>query len=398
MASNALKEFLGIESAISFDMGGTSTDVCRIGSDGVALAGHQILGGRINRVTSMPIQTVGAGGGSIAWLDSGGAMRVGPRSAGAQPGPACYGLGGTEPTVTDANLVLGYMPEAATLGGSLQMDRELALTALSGLGQSIGMEPLEVARGIIEIVDAHMEGAIRSVSVEEGFDPRTSSLIAFGGAGALHATRLARALGMRSVLVPPLAGVFSALGLMMARPRIEVLATLMLSDSDVTVSNSVTELEAEALARFRQINGDKPESVDSYADVRYQGQSHEVSVRYRRDHLGADFDAEHDQRFGFVLEGAGIEVVNVRAVASGISPVTWGWVGSPLAEIARDPDRIELSFAGQVVPGSMWQRDGLPFDLEIRGPGLIVDDSSTILLGIQDLARVLGDGTLEITW
>ncbi len=352
----------------------------------------------MNRVPSMPIRTVGAGGGSIAWLDSGCSLRVGPRSAGARPGPACYGLGGTEPTVTDANLALGYLPATATFGGSLQLDRSLALGALSALGNDIGMGPLDAARGIIEIVDAHMERAIRSVSVEEGFDPRMSSLIAYGGAGALHATRLARALGMKSVLVPPLAGVFSALGLMMARPRVEVLATLMMSDSDVGLPHSVGELEARAVARYREIYRSEPESVDSFADVRYHGQSHEVSVPYRGEHVGADFAAEHKQRFGFVLESPGIEVVNIRAVATGIPPVTWESVESISSGSGPDPARTEGSFAGQGAHGSLWQRSGFACDDEIRGPGLIIDESSTIWLSEQDEARVLRDGTLEITW
>ncbi len=230
VAAAALGRHHGYETVISFDMGGTSTDVSRITGGAPAVAGGHRVGGRINRVPAIPIRTIGAGGGSIAWLDAGGALRVGPRSAGAHPGPAAYGQGGTEPTVTDANLVAGHIPADLALGGTVPLDLGLARDAVGRLAAAAGLSVEAAAAGMLEVVDSHMEHALRSVSVEEGADPREAALVAFGGAGGLHATRLARRLGMKTVLVPPLSGVFSALGLLLAAPRADLARTVMAAE------------------------------------------------------------------------------------------------------------------------------------------------------------------------
>jgi N-methylhydantoinase A len=397
VAADALKIHHRLDSAVSFDMGGTSTDVCRIGPDGVVLAPQQMLEGRVNRVPSMPINTVGAGGGSIGWRDQGGALRVGPHSAGADPGPACYGKGGTEPTVTDANLALGYIPSSATFAGDLKMSRTLALAALSNLGDSLGLSALDTARGIIEVVDAHMERAIRSVSVEEGFDPRESSLIAFGGAGGLHAVRLARSLGMRSVLIPPFSGVFSAVGLLLSKPRIETMATILSTDpSDAGVL--VERLAARALSRYEEMFREPPLEVAPFVDARYVGQSHEVMVPFREGQVSEDFRMEHRRRFGFALDGVAVELVNGRVVATGEPPLTW----AALAEIrvAGPPigKPIEILGVGETVVGTLWRRETLPAGHEMEGPAIVVDNESSTLLEAGDHALVTADGSLEITW
>ncbi|MDH3189827.1 MAG: hydantoinase/oxoprolinase family protein [Acidimicrobiia bacterium] len=398
VAATALRDFHDVGPVISFDMGGTSTDVCRIGREGAAVAPQQVLDGRVNRVPSMPIRTVGAGGGSIGWVDPGGALRVGPRSAGARPGPAGYGLGGVDATVTDANLVLGYIPAGLPFGGGLELDPGLADAALDRLGSTLALSALEAANGILEVVDAHMERALRSVSVEEGFDPRDASLVAFGGAGGLHAVRLARSLDMKSVLVPPHSGVFSALGLLLARPRLEVLETIMSTEDNDNLSAAMETLAARARDRYAEVFGSPPPTVEVSIDVRYQGQSHEVGIRYRPRRVTDDFAGEHHTRFGFVLEGHGLEIVNGRAVAVGEPPITWGDVGSPNPVVSPESTPIEFRVGTESVMASLWRREDLPPGWETEGPALVVDGASTTLLLPGERLRTLVDGTLEITW
>ncbi len=266
----------GIENAISFDMGGTSTDVCLIADGKVDRSSERSVNGLPVRLPMVDLHTVGAGGGSLAWLDRGGALRVGPRSAGADPGPACYGRGGTEPTVTDANLLLGRLPEQ--LAGGLTVDREAAAAAMGGIDPA----------AVVEIVNAEMLRALRVVSVERGHDPRDFALVAFGGAGPLHACALAEELGVTRVLVPELAGVLSAVGLVASEERRD------------RVRSIVAPLE-EA--------GELPEQGE--ADLRYRGQSFELTVPLGPG-LAERFHAAHDDRYGYADRERAIELVAVR--------------------------------------------------------------------------------------
>ncbi|MEX1092209.1 MAG: hydantoinase/oxoprolinase family protein [Acidimicrobiia bacterium] len=396
VAGDSLRRHHRLQSVITLDMGGTSTDVARIGADGVVLAPTQTIGGRVNRVPSMPIHTVGAGGGSIAWVDPGGSLRVGPASAGANPGPACYGLGGRDATVTDANLFLGYMPEETGFSSGLNMSRPLAGKALSRLGRQLGLSDLEVARGIIRVADAHLDRAIRKVSVEEGFDPRRASLLAFGGAGGLHASRLRRALGMQAVLIPPHAGAFSALGLLLSRPRVEQLRSVLADSEDSALVDAAGAIGHDATQRFIDIYGTPPAGTELLVDVRYQAQSHELSIPYRDKHVRADFVDEHRSRFGFDLGGSAVEVVNVRGVAHGEAPIGWD---SVVSSSTVQPERIQKPLwagEGEVV-ADVWRRTTLPPGFELEGPALIVDGTASVLAEPGDRARVLNDGTLEIT-
>ncbi|MEX1037474.1 MAG: hydantoinase/oxoprolinase family protein [Acidimicrobiia bacterium] len=396
VAGDSLRQFHGLESLITLDMGGTSTDVSRIGADGVVLAPTQIIAGRVNRVPSMPIHTVGAGGGSIGWLDPGGALRVGPASAGAHPGPAAYGFGGEDATVTDANLYLGYIPEETGFSSGLNMSRALAGVALASLGGKLGLSALETAHGILRVVDAHMDRAIRKVSIEEGFDPRPASLLAFGGAGGLHASRLCRALGMRSVMVPPHAGAFSALGLLMSRPRVEQLRSILADSESGEVVDRVGEIGQATTQRFLDIHRKRPGQVQLLVDARYESQSHELSIPFRDGQVRGDFVAEHKSRFGFDLEDTAVEVVNVRGVAYGEAPITWDAVvhGS-----GQEPEQIErpLWIGNQEVVADVWRRTTLPAGFELEGPALIVDGTASVLAEDGDRVRVLDDGTLEIS-
>lgn len=396
VAGDSLRRHHGLQSVITFDMGGTSTDVARIGAEGVVLAPNQTIGGRVNRVPSMPIHTVGAGGGSIAWVDSGGSLRVGPASAGANPGPACYGLGGKEATVTDANLFLGYMPEETGFSSGLNMSRPVAGKALSRLGSQLGLSDLEVARGIIRVADAHLDRAIRRVSVEEGFDPRQASLLAFGGAGGLHASRLRRALGIEAVLIPPHAGAFSALGLLLSRPRVEQLRSIHTDSEDEELVDAAGAIGHDATQCFIDIYDVPPAGTELLVDVRYQAQSHELSIPYRDQHVREDFVDEHRSRFGFDLGDTAVEVVNVRGVAFGEAPIGWD---AAIFSSNRQPERIRRPLwagEGEVV-ADVWRRNTLPPGFELEGPALIVEGTASVLAEPGDRVRVLDDGTLELT-
>jgi N-methylhydantoinase A len=311
----------GLEKAISLDMGGTSTDVCLIEGGKVARAGERMVGGLPLRLPTVDLHTVGAGGGSIVWRDSGGALRVGPESAGADPGPACYGRGGTRPTVTDANLLLGRLPER--LAGGLELDRAAAEGALAGF------DPAEV----VEIVNAEMLRALRVISVERGHDPRDFALVAFGGAGPLHACELADELGIGTVAVPAAAGVLSALGLVASDER---------RDRVVSYVRRLAEID------------ELPDEGE--ADLRYAGQSFELTIP-----LGGDveeaFHRAHEERYGYADRGRPVELVAVRTAEVRPGPELVLPPGEPLE--VSGPAVVELEGATcWIPPGWVGARDG----------------------------------------
>ncbi len=399
IAASAMATAKGHSSVISFDMGGTSTDVCRIGADAVSEADVARGTDRVNRVPSLPVRTIGAGGGSIAWLDRGGALRVGPRSAGSSPGPAAYGHGGVSPTVTDANVALGRIPAVIRFGGSIPIDLAAASHALDTLGATLGLNTNEVAAGVIEVVDAHMERALRSVSVEEGADPRRSALVAFGGAGGLHALRLARELGMSTVLVPPLSGVFSALGLLMATPRSDVTATVMLAEGSEQIRPVATEIEERASQSFRDDHQADGVESSSRGDVRYAGQSHELTVTLEAGWvaLRQSFEAEHQRRFGFIRPDQPIELVNVSAQVLGVAPMRWSDLPR-LGSIPRPtPTSSLVHIDGDSVDVDTYSRGSLPAGFHVTGPALVVDTDAVIWLDRGGHLSVHDDGTLEMS-
>jgi N-methylhydantoinase A/oxoprolinase/acetone carboxylase beta subunit len=303
LAAAAVAEACGYPDAVTFDMGGTSTDVCLVLAGRPAPAAEREVAGLPVRLPSMDIHTIGAGGGSLARLDAGGALRVGPRSAGAVPGPASYGLGGNEPTVTDADLVLGRIPGGATFSGIGALDVDAARVALEGAGVS--------AEGVVTVVDAEMERAIRAVTVERGVDPRPLALVAFGGAGPLHACALAESIGMDAVIVPPRAGVLSAVGLLCAPLQHDVVRSWPTPSEHDGLDDALVALAVQASA---VVGGGA--TVEVALDCRYEGQSHELTV--------ATVDAfadEHRRRNGYARPGAPIEVVALRARASVAAPI-----------------------------------------------------------------------------
>lgn len=305
-AAAAVAAAAGWPDAVTFDMGGTSTDVCLVLGGRPEPAAEREVGGYPIRLPSLDVHTIGAGGGSIARIDAGRALVVGPESAGAAPGPACYGLGGELPTVTDANLVAGRLPADAELPGIGRLDRDAAERALDRAGVT--------ADGVLAVVDANMERALRRVSVERGVDPRGLALVAFGGAGPLHACALADALGMPAVVVPARAGVLSAVGLLGSARQHDVVRSWpdpsVLDGLDAALAALADEAVAEVGGRAPGV------TVSTALDCRYAGQSHELTVA-----TVSDFEAEHERRNGYRRPGHPVEVVALRARAQVAPPL-----------------------------------------------------------------------------
>jgi N-methylhydantoinase A/oxoprolinase/acetone carboxylase beta subunit len=307
LAACAAAVAAGFPDAVTFDMGGTSTDVCLIRDGRPQPAAQRTVAGFPIRMPSLDVHTIGAGGGSIAGIDPGGALVVGPASAGADPGPVCYGRGGDQATVTDADLLAGRIPADGGLPGLDRLDVKAAQWVLDSAGLT--------AAGIIDVVDANMVRAVRRVSVERGVDPRGLALVAFGGAGPLHACALADALGMSAVVVPARAGVLSAAGILTGPRQIDVVRGWT-DPKDLTgAEHAVAGLAVETGNRL-SVEGEDP-TVETALDCRYAGQSHELTVA-----TVADFEAEHRRRNGFARPGAPIEVVALRASARLRSPVS----------------------------------------------------------------------------
>ena len=342
----------GIPDAISFDMGGTSTDVCLIRGGVAGRSAERRVGGLPLRLPQLDIHTVGAGGGSIAWLDSGGALRVGPQSAGADPGPACYGRGGELPTVSDANLVLGRLDARVPLPGGLRLDVRAARAALRTVAEPF-KSVRAAAEGVIAVANAEMVRAIGVVSVQQGHDPRELELVAFGGAGPLHACEVADSLGMRAVIVPAAGGVLSALGIAAGeRRRVSVRS----------VMQPLAEFVAALPAPPRPPRGG---TVEIECELRYRGQAHELTVPLRPPAtLERRFHARHRERYGFDDHDAGIEVVSVRT--STIAP-------GPRFELARVA----------AVP-------------VVRGPASVPLEGATLWVAPGWSARRRGDGSWRV--
>jgi N-methylhydantoinase A/oxoprolinase/acetone carboxylase beta subunit len=308
LAASAAAVAAGFPDVITFDMGGTSTDVCLVLGGEPEPAAQRSVAGLAVRQPALDVHTIGAGGGSIARIDAGGALVVGPRSAGAVPGPACYGLGGAEATVTDADLVAGRIAVDASFPGLGALDADASLAALAAAGVT--------AADVIAVVDAAMEQALRVVSVERGVDPRGLALVAFGGAGPLHACALAESLGMAAVIVPPRAGVLSAVGLLQAPRQVDLVRSWPTPRRYVGLSDALASLAVEGAGVVSaHSGGGGVVETECAVDCRYAGQSHEITVA-----AVDDFEAEHERRNGYRRPGTAIEVVALRATARVAAP------------------------------------------------------------------------------
>jgi len=391
--------------AVTFDMGGTSTDVCLIARGRVETARQRAIDGRPLRVPSVAVESIGAGGGSVAWLDAVGALKVGPRSAGARPGPAAYGQGGTEPTVTDANVALGYIRAGLVFGGAIRIDRERALEALGRVGRPLGLDPLETARGILEIADASMLRAIRLVSVQKGYDLRGFALIAFGGAGPLHAGRLAQRLGMPRVIVPALSSVYSAFGCLASDLRYDTVHTFRARLSrlnEEALEQRFSQLEREALAPLLA-DGTPTERivVQRSLDLRYAGQNYELAVPLaagreglRAERIVADFQRLHQARYTYATD-EDVECVNLRVVASvAAPPVAPPPVAAPaVARAAAEQEATFPELGTTRVPVYRREEVGAA---PIGGPAIVEDAHSTIVVFPGQRARADERGNLHL--
>ena len=412
-----LARLIGIKQAIGFDMGGT-TAKCTLVTDGVApIAEGYVIGdefsGQPMQLPVVDIVEVGAGGGSIAWCDDGGGLHVGPRSAGAAPGPACYGCGGAEPTVTDADLVLGRLDGARFLGGGMGLDRAAAETALRDkIGARLGLTTLAAAFGVATIVDNAMSLAVRAVSVNRGIDPRDTVMIAFGGAGPLHAVAIAREIAIPQVVIPRLPGNFSALGMLMAEWRQDFVRTLIgeLGRIDAgAAQRAFAELQASgdaALVRDRLAGG----RFAFAADLRYRGQEHTIAIPVARpEDLTTDtaatverFHAQHDRRYGHAAPDQSIEIVNLRLVVTvpRMEDAILRWLSQPWRpEAPATEQRRPVVFDDPERPDAarvLW-RPALPAGTEIVGPAVIEEPNSTTLLPPGDRAIIDGTGNIVIT-
>ncbi len=395
----AATRLLGInQSAVTFDMGGTSTDVGLVHGRQASRTDQVRIGGRPLLVDSLEIHTIGAGGGSLLWLDDAGTLCVGPESAGADPGPACYGRG-DRPTLTDAHVELGRLPLETPLGGSIQLDPHRSSRALAPLAKSLGVSVRRVALAALQIADAAMERAVKRISLEKGKDPRSLHLFGFGGAGGLHVCRLASRLAMKSALVPLAPGATSAWGMATSDARLDVskgLVTPLDSRGEAELEKQMRGLEKEAIRRLDRELGPGPRALERTLACRYLGQSHELTVPWRRGYRRA-FERLHRESYGFLLPGHALEAVALTCTAvrrfrrPPAAPV------SEPREKVTPAGRCQVWFASrQARSVPIYERSSLPEGHQGSGPCVIRERTATTIVEPGHGFRVLPGGILEI--
>lgn len=413
LSGMVLGNLAGVENLISLDVGGTSADVSVARENRLNFAEEIEIAGQIMKVPAIEIHTVGAGGGSIAWIDSGGALQVGPESAGAVPGPACYGRGGALPTVTDANLVLGRLNPEYFLGGRMEVDGQISRKVIrEKIAEPLGMSLLEAAEGIIRVINAVMAKAIRRLSVEKGYDPREFTLVCFGGGGPLHAVELAADLDIPQVLIPPAPGVSSALGLLTAEFRHDYVRTVLRRSESVELPwlRAIFEELASTATRQMESEGVRPRQVLflSSLDMRYAGQGYSLPVHFQLgellgwqelDECVQRFHQAHAATYGYHDQGEATEIVNVRLAAI-------GQLSKPDLPRLREADgsakpalkgtrRVQLN--GRQTKANIYERALLPAGAVVTGPAVIEQLDSTTLLFPDQVARTDLFGNLLIS-
>ena len=370
---------------ITFDMGGTSTDVSLInGQPGFTTDAS--VGGCPIHLPLLDIHTIGAGGGSIAYVDKGGSLRVGPQSAGADPGPACYGTGNL-PTVTDANLVLGRLLPDYFLGGQMKIYPERAISALTLLGNTLHLSITQTALGIVEVVNAQMEHALRVISVERGHDPRDFSLFSFGGAGGLHATEIARRMGIPRVIISKFASTLSAYGMLASNVMKDYVQTVMLSGTAKykTIENLYIPLINRGMVDVKKegfIDGQI--EIQRSLDIRYAGQSYELNIPLSQDFI-ADFYKAHQQTYGYHYTDKVIEIVNLRLRAIGnITPVNLPIFNHAGNKIPSPIYQKQVEFTEGSIVLPIYLYDNLSPGAKLVGPAIIVSPDTTVLINMDD--------------
>lgn len=409
VASRYLAALAGFTNVVTLDMGGTSTDCASItGQRESITTNFEIEWGLPIQVPMLDIQTIGAGGGSIAWIDKGGLLRVGPRSAGARPGPVCYGRGGTEATVTDANLVIGRINPDNFLGGTMRLDVAAAGRAISALAERIGQPLEQTAHAIVQIANDHMVGALRAVLIARGLDPRDYVLMAFGGAGPLHAADLLDIMLHRAAVIPPLPGQFSAFGFTAAEARVDRQRTIRLTSRafDAARANAVMDsLVADSVAEVRGQSEGSVVEIGRSVEARYFGQNHELELPVTFDHfderttarLFEEFDLLHRERYGFSNPGDVIEVVNfaVSAIVPGAKPAL-RLVGE--AEGPAEPiSHRRLLLREGWVEAPVYARSDLRHGHVLVGPSIVEEDVSATPINMGQILAVDQFGNLVIT-
>ena len=410
--ASLLAGLAGEPHVLCVDMGGTSCDVCLISGGDVGETAERMIGGRPLALPALDIHTVGAGGGSIAWRDAGGALRVGPVSAGAVPGPAGYGRGGERPTVTDANLVLGRLLEDSPLAGGVQLDRRAAERALAGLASELDLGLLELAEGAVRVAEAEMLGALRLVTIERGIDPRGLVLMPFGGAGPLHAAALAEQLGISRLMCPRASGVLSALGLAAAPPRRDQARSVLLRGDTLTRERLEQERGALLERACAQL-GSPPARARVRHELRYAGQSFELAVDEELgtaaglgpEELGAAFAAEHERRYGYADPAGELELVTMRVSVWGPAPELRPAAGSAATPSATSapadpadaaaPDAREIVFDGVALTSRVFRGEPAP-GTAIAGPALWALPEATLLVPPGWGGRVDGFGSVVL--
>ena len=400
----------GVDDLITMDMGGTSCDVSLVEGGEPVVTTDVTVGDYPVSVPAVDVHTVGAGGGSVAWLDDGGALRVGPESAGADPGPVCYGRGGDRPTVTDAHLLLGRLDPAA-FAGDLDPNREAVRAVFErDLADPLGVSVREAAEGVLRVADANTERALRVVSVERGHDPRSFALVAFGGAGPLHAPSVARELDVPRVLVPPRAGVLSALGLLVSDAQYEFGTSRVRPWRAVDAEDlreTLAGLRANGRDRLAE-EGIPPERrrLEPRVDLRYEGQSYELSVPVEEpaavdaDTLStvADrFHERHRRRYGHAYPDEALELVTVRLRARGVVPdpdLRPSAVGGDLADAVRGTRPVVHD--GTERATRVYDREAMPTGVAFEGPAVVEGTESTLVVGPEQRASVDEYGTLDV--
>ncbi len=388
----------GAQDALCLDMGGTSCDVCVVDGGSVQERSSGEIAGRPLALPMLAVHTVGAGGGSIAWRDGGGALRVGPRSAGADPGPACYGRGGTEPTVTDANLALGYLSTESPLGGGVELDREAAEAAVGELATQLDLDVKACAEGIRRVAAAEMTRALRVVTVQRGIDPRRYALMAFGGAGGLHAAQIADELGIDTILCPRASGVLAALGMVVSPRRRDVQRSVLLNGDELTadaIASAVEELGERAREAMHEPDAD----LHVVYELRYRGQSFELpipgSTNPQPDELRGAFESEHVERYGYRDSEQELELVTIRVTA------TAAGVDVELAGGDDDEPDVERSTREATIEGERVELEvlrGIPAPgTNVEGPAVYELPESTVLIPPDWASEVDDTGTIRMS-
>ena len=396
-----------IENIITFDMGGTSTDVALCDRNGMRLTSEAIVAGVPVAVPMMDIHTVGAGGGSIARVDEGGSLRVGPESAGADPGPACYGKS-VLPTVTDAHVVLGHFPGAALLGGEFKLDESRSFAALKKLASEMRVAAkrkvsgVEAAQGVLDVVNTSMERALRHISVERGHDPREFTLVPFGGAGGLHAVELARSLRIPRVLLPSSPGALSAIGVVMADVVKDQSRTVMVAARpgiDTRLSRVFREMEALARAILRREGfAESKQRHERSLAVRYQGQSFEIEIKQTSGNIAGAFHRAHHARYGYAQAKNVVEIVSARVRSIGMvekSKVRRSRFAGGKS-LAKPDSFAESYFERKQIRAAVYRREELPAGARLRVPCIVTEYSGTTLIPDGAKATVDRFGNLLI--